>query len=103
MQENRDDIKRMFVGACTRSVTLILILVAIFIQSYGQPDRQSNWQSLIQSTDIHLKDFIESKDAVPVGVIMQKAIEEAGRSYKISELTNIVNICSKYCSKSVEV
>jgi len=87
-----------------RFVLLMVICVASFCKGHSQ-NNQNTWNDLIKSSDDGLKKIIADKsiDLSCVDAVMQNAISIADETFSLSELTNIVNICSKYCYKSPDI
>ena len=85
-----------------RSILLMLIFVTSLYTGYSQHNKQKDWKDLIKASDSHLKKIIvgNSFSSSSVDIVMQNVISLADRTFLLSELITVVNICSEYCNKS---
>ena len=87
---------------------LMLLIVVYMIMSCpvrsqdNQQQRRKDFGSLVNS---NLKSIMVSESFTlnSVDTVMQNAINIADETFSLSELTNLVNICSKYCYKSPDI
>lgn len=80
----------------------MLIFLTSIYSGYSQHNKQNDWKDLIKASDSHLNKIIASNDfsSSTVDVVMQNVISIADRTFLLSELITVVNICSEYCNKS---
>jgi cytochrome oxidase Cu insertion factor (SCO1/SenC/PrrC family) len=86
-----------------RLLLLIVICLASFWKSSSQ-NNQNGWNDLIKLSD-SFKNTIADKSITLSGAepVMQNAIGIADETFSLIDLTNIVNICSRYCYKSPDI